>query len=438
MLDRPLLTGSQTNIKFFVVGHEKLKNILLLAIFANLWTFVMTVIPVGTDLPPDNYYANHPNWYTGDDVVRYLEPALGFPMNYAIIYWYECRGASLSFPFALLFMFFGTIYVQGAAFHSASVMYKNSLRSVMAEHDDDVVRDNYYWIRTVWEHEVSHYMYGIGLCCLFALQQWAYKDVFYCGGSDGSATSNEFELSAHTDSSILAGSSAAPKQNKEGTAAASDAASIEEESRCGSSSGNEVAALSPMSGSLPASAAADDERSAAVSTHGTRGTPTPPGVVVIQRLIYVAAFSHALVIAAASIDFPSGLIVGSLYVLLGLAASLWYYMHSMLLHDGGTGGDWIPHFALLHHRVARADTAASMADAEGGGGQKRISGSRRGPIPLTTAAEIVHACCGELWTAVHHRPLMSYFTWGFIDSALLLLLWMLIYGAKSRSQAGVL
>ncbi len=38
--------------------------------------------------------------------------------------------------FLIIFMFFGGIYLQGAAFHSASNMFKNSLESI--PHDDNV------------------------------------------------------------------------------------------------------------------------------------------------------------------------------------------------------------------------------------------------------------------------------------------------------------
>ena len=38
----------------------------------------MTVVPVFSDIPPNTYYKGHPGWYSGDDVIRFLEPLFGY------------------------------------------------------------------------------------------------------------------------------------------------------------------------------------------------------------------------------------------------------------------------------------------------------------------------------------------------------------------------
>lgn len=63
----------------------------------------------------------------------------------------------------LIFLFGIACSQQGAAFHSASNMFKNSMKSIPEENRDDIESDIYFWMRTVWEHDVSHYMYAIGL-----------------------------------------------------------------------------------------------------------------------------------------------------------------------------------------------------------------------------------------------------------------------------------
>ena len=67
-------------------GEVSLRWILLYFLIANIWTFVLTSIPVLTNTGPDNYYAHHPDWYTGDDVIRFIEPVGGLLINFFILY----------------------------------------------------------------------------------------------------------------------------------------------------------------------------------------------------------------------------------------------------------------------------------------------------------------------------------------------------------------
>ena len=146
---------------------------------SNLWTFLMTMIPVLVDLMPNTMYADHPNWYGGNDVARFLEPIGGFLFNLyiflhsGILSGSYCHGDKDILVFA--FFFGAAIYGQGAGFHSASNMLKNALESVMEEHNDDLTRDFYYWIRMVWEHEVSHYLYASGYALMAFAELAAYR-----------------------------------------------------------------------------------------------------------------------------------------------------------------------------------------------------------------------------------------------------------------------
>jgi hypothetical protein len=74
-----------------------------------------------------------------------------------------------------LFFLGAAVYEQGAGFHSAANMFKNAVETLPAQ--DDEVQDLHYYMRTVWEHEVSHYLYACGLAVMHATQAYSYKDV---------------------------------------------------------------------------------------------------------------------------------------------------------------------------------------------------------------------------------------------------------------------
>lgn len=122
-----------------------------------------------------------------------------------------------------------------------------------------MVEDVRYWIRTMWEHIVSHYLYGTGLVMLFALQQWVYRDAEYSGLDDH---------------------------------------------------GPMVAVKSL------------DNRAQQQALANMR--------TLIYTLLAIAIVFHSFIIAGAAIDFPSGLITGLIYVLLGIGCTLWYDSPSLL------------------------------------------------------------------------------------------------------------
>jgi hypothetical protein len=162
--------------------------ILSIILLSNLWTLVLTVLPALIDLSPNNYYAHHPFWYTGDDVIRFIEPIGGILWNFWIFYksgilQKEEKSLDLYSFLAIFGFFLGIgIYSQGAGFHSAAVMFKNAVETLpsytsLSPEADDEINDLYFYLQTVWEHEISHYLYAIGLAIIHASQAYVYRNV---------------------------------------------------------------------------------------------------------------------------------------------------------------------------------------------------------------------------------------------------------------------
>ncbi len=175
-------TFNDSDINHFTLdSNVPYRKILLIILFSNLWTLVLTVLPVFVDFGPHNYYARHPDWYTGDDVIRFIEPIGGLPLNFLVLYKsgiFETPERTIdNYTIACLTIFFlgAAIYGQGAGFHSASAMFKNAVETLPAQ--DDQVQDLHYYMRTVWEHDVSHYLYAVGLALMHACQAYAYRNV---------------------------------------------------------------------------------------------------------------------------------------------------------------------------------------------------------------------------------------------------------------------
>jgi len=149
-------------------------------LLATVWTTFMVSLPVATEIGPNDYYAHHHGWYTGNDVVRFLEPIGGLLLNCIVLYKSKILTAELTNQQSvamIIFVFGCALYVQGGAFHSASNMFKNSLEDVQADYDDDRYHALHYYMRTVWEHGVSHYIYAVGLVIMHAIQAWSYREL---------------------------------------------------------------------------------------------------------------------------------------------------------------------------------------------------------------------------------------------------------------------
>jgi hypothetical protein len=154
--------------------HNDYKFLFILFFLSNLWSLLFTSLPVIMDIPPD-LYSKYKDWYTGNDIMRLLDPVGNLLINFYIFMNSGIFNGLISTTliettierkkekFIIIFIFiFGIACAQqGAAFHSASNMFKNSMQSIPEL--DDVENDIYFWMRTVWEHGISHYMYAIGL-----------------------------------------------------------------------------------------------------------------------------------------------------------------------------------------------------------------------------------------------------------------------------------
>lgn len=189
MIDRSrVMSPDSFNIETHIVvtddDIEKSKEpytwIAFYLLIANIWTLILVTLPVVTQVGPTNYYEDHHDWYTGNDVIRFIEPVGGLLLNFLVFFKSGIFTKSLSIGEVICvftFMFGAALYLQGAAFHSASNMYKNSLEQIRNNRDDDFLDPLGYYMRTVWEHEVSHYIYASGLAIMHVAQAWAYRDM---------------------------------------------------------------------------------------------------------------------------------------------------------------------------------------------------------------------------------------------------------------------
>lgn len=250
-------------------------TILQLFLFTNLWTLLLTVVPVLISIPSNEYYRGHPNWYTGNDIIRLIEPIGGLPLNF-YIFWNSnilSKRYKTQLDYIIIFLFFfgAAIYQQGAGFHSASNMYQNAVSQILdntTKNDDTInlLSDLYYWMRTIWEHNISHYLYASGyaimsFCHAFAYQ---YHTVYLPSliiSVDISPTSDSILYEEYTNRYYYIG-----KMNQR-----------------------------------------------------------------IWILLYITSFTFALLVASVAIEFPEGLIVGLLYTCLygicGIGAAIFSQYH---------------------------------------------------------------------------------------------------------------
>lgn len=160
------------------------RTILFIILFTVSWTLALTFVPVFVTLPPDNYYAHHPNWFSGNDFMRFVEPVGGLPLNFLVFYKsgiFRHMNAHENVLCLFIFLFGAALYEQGSGYHSAANMFKNALETIMT--DDDTAPNSreyenlYYYMRTVWQHIVAHYIYAAGYAIMNFAQVYAYRDV---------------------------------------------------------------------------------------------------------------------------------------------------------------------------------------------------------------------------------------------------------------------
>jgi hypothetical protein len=291
-LSPALLTAPCSRRKLNFISNERVVFMLLLS---TVWTLVLTVVPVLSSLGPNDYYLPERDWYTGDDVMRFVEPVGGLLLNCIVLYQAPIfhlnpshsespdAGSVLGLPehwlLLCIFAIALAIYQQGAGFHSASNMFKNALTTIIdPDNNDDVPYDSklhtlYFYMRTVWEHDVSHYLYAVGLviaqmCQLYA--HWSRK------GSDA--------LLSHS---------------------------------------------AVQSASLPSG----DDVTASRFT---------------RVCLFFSALSYGLLIAAVAINYPAGLIVGLVYVLV-LLAILFTKLMLEYRSDTDRGAFSYAHRPVVHH-----------------------------------------------------------------------------------------
>lgn len=161
------------------MSSAEYRSVLVLFLTVTLWTLILTAIPILTTVGPDNYYPRHPGWFTGDDIIRFIEPIGGVPFNFVILYRsgiFESNQPDARYAGACMFTFMvgAALCAQGGGYHSASNMFQNCLETL--DLDDDGSKALFYYMRMFWQHQVSHYIYALGYLLMQAAQCWAFKN----------------------------------------------------------------------------------------------------------------------------------------------------------------------------------------------------------------------------------------------------------------------
>lgn len=212
-------------------------------------------------------------------------------------------------------------------------MFKNATYDI--PHDDAIVKDLIFWMRTIWEHAISHYLYAAGLCAIFAFQQYSYKDAEYTI-LESISSSQSVDLNQSKSIKVYF-------------------------------------------------------RDVVVETNNDTRFHMK---LLINSLIFLSAIVHGLVIAGAAIDFPHGIIVGLIYIIIGLIITFYYLL-----------------------KCCNNNT-------------NRFSNNINDTNNLLKNLY-------DIFINMHRRPIMLYFLWGFLIALLVVIIWIGIYGPITRSQAEV-
>jgi hypothetical protein len=155
-----------------VISNSEYKIIICLFILSQLWTLLLTFIPVVGNVKPENFYDKRGWNYSGSDIIRFIEPVGSLPINFSIflksdifIDWevYQYNQACI-----FLWMISAAVCQQGAGFHSAFNMIKNAYETlpIYTNPTDDGQEEFYYYIRNRWQHLYSHYLYAAGYAAM--------------------------------------------------------------------------------------------------------------------------------------------------------------------------------------------------------------------------------------------------------------------------------
>ena len=149
-----------------------------LFLFSNLFVIILTIIPVIANLP--DLKGPYTGWYTGNDILRLLEPIIALPFQLFILLaspLYQNQIHSKQASLVLVcFAIAAGLYQQGAGFHSAANMFKHSAETVKDTLAIQVAQDSYDWMRDVWEHLISHYMYAVGGILISWINAYIFRD----------------------------------------------------------------------------------------------------------------------------------------------------------------------------------------------------------------------------------------------------------------------
>lgn len=161
----------------------KIRNLGFLFLLSSLFVIVLTVIPVVVSLPtlPSSPY---PRWYGVNDIIRLLEPIIALPFQLLIFLHAEDKlnkmSAGKKTIVVTFFAVFVAIYQQGAGFHSAATMFKNSIVTLKNQDNSTtlfpIITEIYQWQRDTWEHRVAHYIYASGGILLSFLFAFLFQD----------------------------------------------------------------------------------------------------------------------------------------------------------------------------------------------------------------------------------------------------------------------
>jgi hypothetical protein len=168
-LDRPLPKLVPNN----PTSSETAFRIGLYFLISNVITISLTVLPVLVKFPDILQGIDRKDWYGVDDLFRLWEPIFVAPFQLLILleskYFLNSGESAQShistwrtIGLTVWFAFGLAIYQQGAGFHSASNLIKNSIVTLRqkpgAVQAYPIIEEIYSWTRDIWQHIISHYM----------------------------------------------------------------------------------------------------------------------------------------------------------------------------------------------------------------------------------------------------------------------------------------